>query len=70
MRRDLIAILRGLKLFEACLIAEAIIESGSTIIEVPLNSSDAYKSIETMVKKFSNELDFGAGTVVSVRQVD
>ena len=44
--RELIAILRGIRPDEACSIAEVIIESGITIIEVPLNSPNALKSIE------------------------
>lgn len=67
--RELIAILRGITPREACHVAEVIIQSGITIIEVPLNSYDALKSIELMVKSFDKEIIFGAGTVLKKNQV-
>ena len=67
--RELIAILRGIRPDAACQVAEVLIESGITIIEVPLNSPDALKSIEIMVQYFGSDIIFGAGTVVSSRQV-
>ena len=68
--RDLIAILRGIRPDEACNVAEVLIESGISIIEVPLNSPNALKSIELMVNAFGAEITFGAGTVLSIEQVD
>ena len=67
--RELIAILRGITPKEACQVAEVLIKSGITIIEVPLNSSNALKSIELMVRSFDEEIIFGAGTVLSKTQV-
>ena len=67
--RELIAILRGIRPDEACSIAEVLIESGITIIEVPLNSPSALESIELMVRSFGNDITFGAGTVVNSSQV-
>ena len=67
--RELIAILRGITPKEACKVAEVLIQSGISIIEVPLNSPDALKSIELMVKSFDNEIIFGAGTVLNKTQV-
>ena len=67
--RELIAILRGIRPDEACSIAEVLIESGITIIEVPLNSPSALKSIELMVRSFGSDIIFGAGTVVNSSQV-
>ena len=67
--RELIAILRGIRPDEACSIAEVLIESGITIIEVPLNSPSALKSIELMVRSFGSDIIFGAGTVVNLSQV-
>jgi 2-dehydro-3-deoxyphosphogalactonate aldolase len=67
--RELIAILRGIRPDAACQVAEVLIESGITIIEVPLNSPDALKSIEIMVQNFGSDIIFGAGTVVSATQV-
>ena len=67
--RELIAILRGIRPDEACSIAEVLIESGITIIEVPLNSPSALKSIELMVRSVGSDIIFGAGTVVNSSQV-
>ena len=67
--RELIAILRGIQPGEACSIAEVLIESGITIIEVPLNSPRSLKSIELMVRSFGGDIIFGAGTVINVSQV-
>ncbi len=67
--RELIAILRGITPKEVCQVAEVLIQSGITIIEVPLNSPNALKSIELMVKSFEKEIVFGAGTVLNKIQV-
>ena len=67
--RELIAILRGVTPKEACQVAEVLIKSGITIIEVPLNSPNALESIELMVKSFDEEIIFGAGTVLNKTQV-
>jgi 2-dehydro-3-deoxyphosphogalactonate aldolase len=67
--RELIAILRGIRPDEACSIAEVLIESGITTIEVPLNSPSALESIALMVRSFGNDITFGAGTVVNSSQV-
>ena len=67
--RELIAILRGVTPKEACQVAEVLIKSGITIIEVPLNSLNALESIELMVKSFDEEIIFGAGTVLNKTQV-
>ena len=67
--RELVAILRGIKPNEACSVAEVLIQNGICMIEVPLNSPDAFKSIELMVKSFNDEIIFGAGTVLNTIQV-
>ena len=69
MNRKLIAILRGLRPDEAIAIGGALIDSGITKIEVPLNSPNPLKSIELLVKEFSDVAEFGAGTVLSAQQV-
>jgi 2-dehydro-3-deoxyphosphogalactonate aldolase len=51
MKRRLIAILRGVRPEEAADIVSALIESGMTAIEIPLNSPDPFRSIEIAVKK-------------------
>ena len=67
--RNLIAILRGITNDEACHVAEILIKSGINIIEVPLNSPNALKSIESLVSTFDNEVIFGAGTVLNKLEV-
>ncbi len=69
MNRNLIAILRGLRPEEAVAIAGALIDAGITKIEVPMNSPEPLKSIELLVKEFSDIAEFGAGTVLTVEQV-
>ena len=69
MSLKIIAILRGIKPNEAESITAALIESGITWIEVPLNSPDALKSIEAMANRFGDQVNIGAGTVVKLADV-
>lgn len=69
MSRNLIAILRGIKPNEAVGVAGALIDAGITKIEVPLNSPEPLDSIERMVKAFGSAAEFGAGTVLTAKQV-
>ncbi len=69
-RCDLIAILRGVRPDEAVAVGAALEESGLTIIEVPLNSPDPMVSIAALSRKFGDRLLIGAGTVMTVKQVD
>lgn len=70
MSRNLIAILRGVTPVEAVDIAETLIETGITRIEVPLNSPDPFDSIARMIEAFGNRALIGAGTVLEVSEVD
>ena len=70
MSRNLIAILRGLTPGEALPVASALIDAGITQIEVPLNSPDPLESIKLMVQEFQGAAVFGAGTVLTVEQVE
>jgi 2-dehydro-3-deoxyphosphogalactonate aldolase len=62
----LVAILRGIKSNEVVDIANALIEAGVRIIEIPLNSPAALKSINILVKAVGERAICGAGTVLTV----
>lgn len=64
----LIAILRGLTPLEAVPIGQALINTGWTLIEVPLNSPQPLDSIAAMVSAFPHAL-IGAGTVLTPSDV-
>ena len=68
--RQLIAILRGIEPDEAVAVAEVLIASGITMIEVPMNSPQPFKSIGLMADKFSDEALIGGGTILEAGQVD
>ncbi|MGR3678696.1 MAG: 2-dehydro-3-deoxy-6-phosphogalactonate aldolase [Paracoccaceae bacterium] len=69
MSRAIIAILRGISPVEAVPMAEALIESGIDRIEVPLNSPDPFSSIKAMVEVVGTRALIGAGTVLTVEDV-
>lgn len=69
MARKLIAILRGITPEEALAVTEALIVSGITTIEVPLNSPRPLDSISAMVRAFSGDAEIGAGTVLDIGAV-
>ena len=66
----LVAIVRGITPGEAESIGAAISEGGIRMIEVPLNSPEPLRSIELLAKKFGDSMLVGAGTVLSVAQVE
>jgi 2-dehydro-3-deoxyphosphogalactonate aldolase len=70
MKRPLVAILRGVRPDEADGIVSALIESGMTAIEIPLNSPEPFRSIAAAVKRAPADVLIGAGTVLSSDQVD
>jgi 2-dehydro-3-deoxyphosphogalactonate aldolase len=70
MKYPLIAILRGLKPEETAGVVGALIETGFSAIEIPLNSPDPFRSIETAVKMAPEECLIGAGTVLTTAQVE
>jgi 2-dehydro-3-deoxyphosphogalactonate aldolase len=68
--RQIIAILRGITPAEAVPVCDALITAGITMIEVPLNSPDALKSIGLAAKAFGPMAAIGAGTVLSIADVN
>jgi 2-dehydro-3-deoxyphosphogalactonate aldolase len=65
----IIAILRGVTPARIEGVAGALEAAGIRAIEVPLNSPEPFRSIETLARKFPDCLT-GAGTVLSVADVD
>ena len=66
----LVAILRGVTPARIEGVAGALFEAGFRAIEVPLNSPEAFKSIEILAKAFGDRCLTGAGTVLTVENVD
>lgn len=65
----LIAIIRGVCAEEAEAISTALYDAGIRIIEVPLNSPDALRSIRILAQRFGDRAIIGAGTVMTVGEV-
>jgi 2-dehydro-3-deoxyphosphogalactonate aldolase len=65
----LIAIIRGVTPEDAQAMGEALFEGGIRIIEVPLNSLDPLRSIETIARAFGERALVGAGTVLDPADV-
>ena len=64
----LIAILRGLTPASALAVGEALVASGITLLEVPLNSPDPLASIALLAKALAGRAMVGAGTVMTAAQ--
>lgn len=65
LKRNLVAILRGVKPDEILPIGEALLAAGITAIEIPLNSPDPFVSIEMLSKAAPADALIGAGTVLT-----
>lgn len=68
--RHIIAILRGITPAEMSAVCEALVTAGITMIEVPLNSPEPLASIGAAAKLFAGRAAIGAGTVLSIKDVD
>jgi 2-dehydro-3-deoxyphosphogalactonate aldolase len=66
----LIAILRGITTAEVEAVGQALVEAGIRVAEIPLNSPDPFASIEKMATAFKGKLVVGAGTVLSLQDVN
>ncbi len=66
----LVAILRGITPTEVLAHVAVLIDAGFRYIEVPLNSPDWRRSIADAVSHFGEQATIGAGTVLTVEQVD
>lgn len=60
----LIAILRGVRPEEAEAVGGALLDAGVTLIEVPLNSPEPFRSIEILATRLAGRAVVGAGTVL------
>lgn len=65
-----VAILRGVEPDEVLSIGGALLERGVKIIEVPLNSPRPLESVNKLAEAYGEQALIGAGTVLSVEQVD
>jgi 2-dehydro-3-deoxyphosphogalactonate aldolase len=66
----IVAILRGITTDEVPAVGAALVDAGVTIAEIPLNSPNPFASIQAIARAFSGKLVVGAGTVLSVPDVN
>ena len=67
--QPVVAILRGITPPEVIDVAKALIHQNFRLIEVPLNSPDALRSIKLLAENFADQALVGAGTVLSADDV-
>ena len=66
----IVAILRGVSPDEAVAVGHALFEAGVRVVEVPLNSPAPFLSIAKLAKEFAGRMIVGAGTVLTVQDVN
>ena len=66
----IVAILRGITPDEVVAVSQTLYDAGIRVVEVPLNSPEPFVSIERLSKAFADKLVVGAGTVLSVQDVN
>lgn len=66
----LVAILRGVTPDEIEGVADVLVQTGFSMIEVPLNSPDPLVSIGKIARRYGDTVLVGAGTVLSVAEVE
>ena len=66
----IIAILRGVTPVEVVAVSQTLYDAGIRVVEVPLNSPEPFVSIEMLAKSFAGKMIVGAGTVLSVQDVN
>ena len=65
-----VAILRGITNAEVTAVCDALYEAGIRLLEIPLNSPDAVKSIAIASEHCKGRMAVGAGTVLTVEDVN
>jgi 2-dehydro-3-deoxyphosphogalactonate aldolase len=68
-RCPLVAILRGVRPDDVAAIADALVDAGFAMIEVPLNSPDPLASIALLARRYGPDVLIGAGTVLRIADV-
>lgn len=69
MKRNLMAILRGIRPDEAQDVGQVLVESGIDLIEVPTNSPRSFDSVEALARLLENAAQVGSGTVLTAEHV-
>lgn len=70
LKRPLVAILRGIRPEETASVVDALSDAGFEAIEIPLNSPEPFRSIEIGAQRAPADCLIGAGTVLTVGEVD
>ena len=66
----IVAILRGVTPDEVVAVSQTLYDAGVRVVEVPLNSPEPFLSIEKLAKEFKDKMVVGAGTVLTVQDVN